>query len=174
MKIYAGSRCDEWGTPLELIALLGLKEDTLDVCASAENHKFAQYWTKEDDCLNRDWPREQWCWMNPPFSQALSFFKKAAHEAAKGSKIVAIYKASNLETEVWQDVIFTNASAVLFLKGRTNYVTGQDNSKGVPFGSAIIYFNMWPLQSRLKGKFFRLKLNREHGDIFQTCRRTKP
>lgn len=158
MNIYEGSRCDEWGTPPELIAALNLKADTLDVCASAENHKFPQYWTKEDDCLEKDWPREQWCWMNPPFSKALRFFEKAAKEAAKGSKVIAIYKASNLEAKVWQEVIFPHASAILFIKGRTNYVIDGKGSKGVPFGSAIIYFNMWPLQSKIQGHCLRLTI----------------
>lgn len=143
MNIYSGGRCDEWGTPPELITALSLK-NCFDVCATAENHKFPQYWTKDDDCLIRNWPRTRLCWMNPPFSQALSFFKKSAHEAAKGSKIVAIYKATNLETKVWQEVIFPHASAVLFLKGRTNFVIEGKGSKGVPFGSAIIYFNLVP------------------------------
>ena len=158
MNIYSGGRCDEWGTPPELIEKLGLKEDTFDVCASDENHKFPQYWTKHDNCLRRPWPREQWCWMNPPFSSAYSFFEKAAKEADEGSKIVAIYKASNLEAKVWQELIFPHASAILFLKGRTNYVIEGKGSKGVPFGSAIIYFNMWPLQLKLEGQLITLKI----------------
>jgi len=157
MNIYRGGRCDEWGTPPELIEQLGLK-DMFDVCASPENHKFPDYWTKHDNCLRRPWPREQWCWMNPPFTSAYSFFQKAAKEAAEGSKIVAIYKASNLEAKVWQEVIFPHASAILFLKGRTNYVIEGKGSKGVPFGSAIIYFNLWPLKANVEGQLLRLKI----------------
>ena len=142
MHIYKGSRCDEWGTPPELLQAIGLT-DALDVCASAENHKFPNYWTKEDDCLSRDWPLDQWCWMNPPFSQANAFFKKAANEAERGVRIMAIYKASNLEIKTWQEVIFPTASAILFLNKRTEYIGG--GGKGVPFGSAIIYFNMVPV-----------------------------
>lgn len=142
MNIYKGKRSDEWGTPPELLEALNIKK-SFDVCASHENHKFPGYWTKEDDCLSRDWPLEQWCWMNPPFSQAHTFFEKASKEAARGVKIQAIYKASNLETKTWQDVIFPTASAILFLNKRTNYVGG--GGKGVPFGSAIIYWNMVPV-----------------------------
>ena len=82
MNIYSGGRCDEWGTPPELIEKLNLKEDTFDVCASA----------------------------------------------------------------------------ILFLKGRTNYVIEGKGSKGVPFGSAIIYFNMWPFQLKLEGQLITLKI----------------
>ena len=154
MNIYKGSRCDEWGTPPELLQAIALI-NAFDVCASAENHKFPAYWTKEDDCLSRDWPLDQWCWMNPPFSQAHTFFKKAAKEAARGVKIVAIYKASNMESKTWQEAIFPHATCMLLLKGRTEYVGG--GGKGVPFGSAIIYFNAIPLKlSKDLGKLILL------------------
>ena len=162
MKIYEGSRSDEWGTPRDLLDALGLKADrldVLDVCASADNHKFPGYWTKEDDCLSRDWPKEQWIWMNPPFSQAHAFFKKAVKEAARGCWIVCIYKASNMETKTWQELILPHASSILILKGRTNYVTGAERSDNVPFGSAIIYFNAVPLQlSKNLGHLFYLRM----------------
>lgn len=147
MNIYKGGRCDEWGTPPDLLEAIGLT-DAFDVCASADNHKFPEYWTKADNCLRRPWPRKKdgkTCWMNPPFSSAYSFFQKAAKEAAEGSVIFAIYKASNLETKTWQEAIFPHASCILFLKGRTNYVMEGKGSKGVPFGSAIIMYNTWPL-----------------------------
>lgn len=39
----------------------------IDVCASAENHKLREYWTKEDDALVRPWHgRRVWC--NPPYA----------------------------------------------------------------------------------------------------------
>ena len=156
MKIYEGSRSDEWGTPPELLKEI-TKRDLFDVCASAENHKFPNYWTKEDDCLSRDWPLDQWCWMNPPFSQAHTFFKKAAKEAERGVKIICIYKASNLETKTWQEVIFPTASAILFLNKRTQYVGG--GGRGVPFGSAIIYFNLVPITDvKHLGKLFFFRM----------------
>ena len=132
-----------------MLEAIGL-ENAFDVCASAENHKFTGYWTKSDNCLKRPWPRAsngKTCWMNPPFSSAFSFFQKAAKEASEGSVIFAIYKTSNLEAKVWQEAIFPHASCILFLKGRTNYIIDGKGSKGVPFGSAIIMYNTWPLDS---------------------------
>jgi phage N-6-adenine-methyltransferase len=147
MDIYKGLRSDEWGTPPELLQAIGLT-DAFDVCASAENHKFPKYWTKENNCLSRDWPLDQWCWMNPPFSQAYAFFKKAANEAANGVRIVAIYKASNLETKTWQEVIFPYADKILILNKRTEYVGA--GGRGVPFGSALIFYNCEDLWYRAK------------------------
>ena len=147
MNIYKGSRCDEWGTPPELLEqIIHPNWNMFDVCASDENHKFPDYWKKSDNCLRRPWPIDRTCWMNPPFSSAKSFFEKAAKEAARGVKIVAIYKACNLDTKTWQEAILPHASAVLFLKGRTNYVMDGGRSKNVPFGSAIIYYNMVPVK----------------------------
>jgi phage N-6-adenine-methyltransferase len=143
VDIFKGEKSDEWGTPPELLADLGLGiRDALDVCASPVNAKFEQYWTKDDDCLVRSWPHNKICWMNPPFSKATAFFRKAVEEAQKGAKIVAIYKSTNLETSLWQNIILPSCDGVLFLKGRTEYVREQSTGKGVPFGSALIFFNI--------------------------------
>ncbi|NBW83288.1 hypothetical protein EBR21_16180, partial [bacterium] len=143
MDIFKGEKSDEWGTPPELLIELGLGvRDALDVCASPVNKKFAEYWTKDDDCLGKEWPKNKICWMNPPFSKATSFFHKAVEEAQKGTKVLAIYKTTNLETLLWQNVILPHCDGVLFLKGRTEYVREQSAGKGVPFGSALIFFNI--------------------------------
>ena len=87
MNIYKGSRCDEWGTPPELLEqIIHPNWNMFDVCASDENHKFPDYWKKSDNCLRRPWPIDRTCWMNPPFSSAKSFFEKAAKEAARGGQ----------------------------------------------------------------------------------------
>lgn len=152
MDIYKGSRLDEWGTPPKLIRVdLGLGVyDALDVCASKENHKFAAYWTETDNALTQAWPVNQLCWMNPPYSQARQFFEKAASEAARGVKIIAIYKATNLETDLWQSVIFGSAKGILFIRGRTEYLNGAETKKGVPFGSALIFYNTTPTSEQKK------------------------
>ena len=141
MDIYKGGRNDEWGTPRDILEKIDLK-DALDVCASAINAKFTDYWTKEDNVLSRDWPLDRVCWMNPPFSEAEVWFKKAANEAARGVQIAAIYKATNLETKTWQEAIFPHASGIVFLRGRTEYIREDSKGGGVPFGSAIIFYNM--------------------------------
>ena len=56
--------------------------------------------------------------------------------------MVAIYKATNLETKTWQGAILPHCDGVLFLKGRTEYVRPDEKGGGVPFGSAIIFYNV--------------------------------
>lgn len=142
MDIYKGGRSDEWGTPPELIEKIGISDNGFDVCASALNAKFKDYWTKEDNALSKDWPLDRVCWMNPPFSNSMVWFKKAAKEAARGVKIVAIYKSTNIETKTWQEAILPHCDGILFLKGRTEYIRDESRGRGVPFGSALIYYNM--------------------------------
>lgn len=157
MDIYKGGRCDEWGTPPSLLESMNLK-DAHDVCASAENRKFQSYWTKADDALSRDWPKDKVCWMNPPYSHAKQFFEKAANEAFRGVKVIAIYKATNLETDLWQSVIFKTASGILFIRGRTEYMNGAEAKKGVPFGSALVFYNVLPnRETRALGQYVHIK-----------------
>jgi hypothetical protein len=51
-------------------------------------------------------------------------------------KGVAIYRCDNLETGLWQKIIFPNADWIFFPKGRVNY-EGLDGS-GSRFPSALI------------------------------------
>jgi len=57
----------EAGTPPDLFAQLHSEyRFTIDVCASAINHKLPCYLTKEDDALDADWSGER-AWCNNPF-----------------------------------------------------------------------------------------------------------
>lgn len=142
-----GSKKDDWETPSWIIDLLKQEcKINFDLCASDENHKCELYFSEGNSCLTNAWPMQYTYFMNPPFSKAKIFFEKVAEEAKNGKKIVCIYKAANLETKLWQDVILPNAQ-VLFLKKRVNYVTDGKPSKGVTFGSALIFFNVEPTES---------------------------
>lgn len=50
------SASDDWATPQELFNQLNSEfAFTLDPCASADNAKCAQYYTKEQDGLKQNW-----------------------------------------------------------------------------------------------------------------------
>ena len=134
---YKGSRSDEWGTDKLLFEHLNeLYRFNLDVAATRKNHLCKRYFTLKSDALKQpDW--KGMCWLNPPFSIARPFF-----EQARFYRVVAIYKACNLETALWQDVIFPHAVWVCFIRGRTEYIKPTKNKNGVPFGSALIGFNV--------------------------------
>lgn len=79
-------------------------------------------------------------WMNPPFSKALEMFKHFFEIIPNG---VAIYRCDNMETKVWQEVIFPNASWVFIPNKRIAY-EGMDG-KGSRFPSALIGLNVEPV-----------------------------
>ena len=50
------SRTDEWATPAKLFADLDAEfHFDLDPCATDENHKCPDYFTKEQDGLTKNW-----------------------------------------------------------------------------------------------------------------------
>lgn len=55
-KALFTSDSDEWATPKDFFDRLDAEFNfTLDPCATDENHKCPQYFTKEDDGLGKDW-----------------------------------------------------------------------------------------------------------------------
>ena len=157
---YAGARSDEWGTPDSIFNVLHEHFNfALDLAASEDNTKCPLFFSAERSALERPWPHCITSWLNPPFSQAEAFFEKAAAEAKEGAQVVAIYKASNMETATWQKHIFPHATHVLIPRRRVEYVTGGDKRRhGVPFPSAIIGYNvsLEGVAKRIKGTLLHL------------------
>ena len=82
-EIIGESKSIEYSTPLKIVEPL-IKEFniTRDVCASFENHKLPDYWTKEDNALIKTWKGN--CWMNPPFSRDLNKWVRKAYAETYG------------------------------------------------------------------------------------------
>jgi hypothetical protein len=141
--IYAGSRSDEWGTPQALWDILNAQYFFIfDLAASAANTKCGAYFSKDASFLNAllpDFPLM--FWLNPPFSLSREFFRKLRLMREENDEIrgVAIYKASNTETETWQKEIFPATSWIHFLAKRVNY---EGCGKSAPFPSALIGYNV--------------------------------
>lgn len=73
------SNTDEWSTPSELFNQLNEEfHFTLDVCATPDNAKCKDYYTKEQDGLSQDWYGT--VWMNPPYGRAIAKWIEKAHE----------------------------------------------------------------------------------------------
>lgn len=144
---YKGPRLDNWGTPPELIDALkrtvGINFDLASdganaVCEECFEHPFA-------DALELPWPKDRVCFLNPPFSQANAFFRKAAEETKKGAGLVALYKSNNMETDTWQNWILPHAALVLLLNRRTAFVPPKDyqgEEHGPGFSCALIFYNL--------------------------------
>ena len=121
---------DEWQTPSYLFDILKTQYHfQFDCCATAENRKCALY---SDDLESLD-SIPIMAWMNPPYSIAWKMFEQYFSIVKKG---VAIYRCDNMETALWQKVIFPNADWIFIPDRRISY-EGIDGT-GVRFPSALI------------------------------------
>jgi phage N-6-adenine-methyltransferase len=160
MDLYKGPRSDLWETPPEIIAELKSIGCNFDVASNGENAKFDHFFDANFfDAMVESWPKDRVCFLNPPFSRAREFVEKTVCEAKRGVKIALLYKASNLETAIWQKWIFPNASAIIFLERRVNFISPiGEKANQPPFGCAIAFFNIpfdGAAKANLKGFWFR-------------------
>lgn len=133
---------DRWATNAKLWNNLSSQYlFEFDCCASEDNTKTEKY----SDDFEKVNEVEGVAWMNPPFSKAMVMFRHFFEVVAYG---VAIYRCDNMETKLWQDIIFPNATWILVLRGRLGYSpfdkeTGK-RDVGARFPSALIGFNVPP------------------------------
>ena len=133
--IVGKSKSIEYSTPLAIVNPL-IKEFDLvkDVCASNDNYKLPDYWTKEDDALIKDWYGN--CWMNPPFDRNLNKWVRKAHNESflhGGTKVCLIPVRSN--TKWWMEV--APDSEIRFINGEVNF---NDEARGLWLPMCIIIF----------------------------------
>ena len=147
---------DLWQTNQELFDLLDSQyEFTFDCCASQENKKCPKF---TDDFLSRqkDYLKDNICWMNPPFSKSKEMFEHFFKVVKRG---VSIFRIDNPETKVWQDIIFPNASWIFIPKGRVSYTTfdiDMRGGNGTRFPSALIGFNV-PTPNFVEGTILKVE-----------------
>ena len=137
----------DWETPWTLFnplnEVFGFK---LDVCATHENTKHRIFYTLLNDGLVQDWHKLDLpvCWCNPPYNQAEKWLRKAHEEALKGCTVVCLV-AARPDTKAWQNVIFPNAQAICFIRGRIKFV-GAKGPGNVPERAGSV--QGWPDMGR--------------------------
>jgi phage N-6-adenine-methyltransferase len=133
---------DEWGTPQELFDFLAtFFAFDVDVAATAENAKCKEFWTKEDDGLQQRWAPEKTFWMNPPYSQAGKWVRKADEAAAAGAIVVGLLP-NRSATGWYKDFVVPNAH-IIQLHGRAKFIPGHKpiQNSSAPFASILV---IWP------------------------------
>lgn len=124
---------DTWLTPRYILEQLGGFD--LDPCAAdAQPHWVAPIsFQKDDDGLLKPWGDGR-VFMNPPFSNTAPWLEKhAAH--GKGISLVP----ASVESRVWRSHVWTKASAVLLLHGRTRFCNPDGSStQGRPLRSIAL------------------------------------
>ena len=135
------SQKEDWETDPELFAKLNsIFEFKVDVCANEKNKKLDNYYSPEKNGLIQDWKAENGpCWCNPPYGRKIGKWTgKGWEEAQRGTQSVFLI-AARTETLPWFNHIHGKADAILFFKGRLDFVGADD---GAPFPSALVMYNL--------------------------------
>ena len=143
----ANAKVDDRALPPEDFAKLHERfAFTIDVAASAENHKTALYYTQENCGLRATWSGER-VYCNPPYSNIRPWVDKAASEV-EAELIVMLLPANRTEQGWWQDLVEPHRDRsgsrlrVEFLRGRLRFLSPGQTTIGTnerpPFGSCLL------------------------------------
>ena len=147
---------DEWYTPKEIIDALGVFDT--DPCAPVTplwNTAKVMY-NKSNDGLTKNWIGR--VWLNPPYSKPLmwQFVEKLAEH---GNGIALLF--NRCDSNKFQDVIFTNATGIMFLRNRIKFFRPDGTRGDSPgCGSILVAFgedNAEVLRTcNIEGKYVRI------------------
>ena len=149
------SKSIEWYTPEWIFTKLNVKFD-VDVCTKKGGINYIpanKYFCKEDDGLLQEWVGSVWC--NPPYGKETSIWLEKFCQHKNGIALVF----ARTDTKWFHNTV-EKADAVLFLKGRVQFVDGDNktNKTGSTRGSMLIAFGKNNVEAlkNLEG-FFVLK-----------------
>lgn len=134
-SVHFSSQTDDWSTPQWLFDSISREFlFTLDPCASRENAKCRQYFTKQEDGLMLSWEGET-VFMNPPYGRIIGRWIRKAHEEARRGATVVCLVPARTDTEWFHR--YCVSAEVRFLRGRLKFGSAKSSA---PFPSAIIIF----------------------------------
>ena len=136
-KVMFSSASDNWPTPQDLFDQLNEEFDfDLDPCASANNAKCAQYFTKEQDGLKQNWGGKR-VFCNPPYGREIGkWVEKCSKEATKANTLCVMLIPARTDTKWFHNYIY-NKAEVRFLKGRLKFGNSKNSA---PFPSMVVIF----------------------------------
>ena len=140
-----GTGENEWHTPAKYIeaarkVLGGIDVDPASSDAAQATIQAAEYFTKLDDGLTREWHGR--VWLNPPYSHPAiwHFVEKLVVELCAGRATEAILLTHNYTDTAWFHHGESIARAVCFTRGRVKF-TDIDGDECAPTqGQAFFYF----------------------------------
>lgn len=142
LQVLFSSKTDDHSTPQDFFNKLNEEyQFDLDVCASVENAKCPNFFTKENDALKQDWKGT--CWMNPPYGRdIINWMQKAYNEHKKNKNTIVCLVPVRTDTNWWHSYVEGKAK-VKFIKGRLKFGNAQNSA---PFPSALVIYK--PRQKR--------------------------
>jgi phage N-6-adenine-methyltransferase len=127
---------DRWETPRHIFESLNKRfRFFLDAACTKDNCLCPNgfYFDLGDDGLTENWKRQagkRFIWLNPPFSQAGLWVRKACESECN---VVVIVQADT-GTNWWHDFVAGKASEIIFYRGRVQFrhPSGIESKKGTP------------------------------------------
>jgi len=135
--VMFSSKTDEWSTPQKFFDGLNAEfRFDLDPCASAENFKCKNYFTKEEDGLNQDWGGHS-VFCNPPYGRQIpKWVEKGFNESKKPKTTVVMLLPARTDTSWFHDYCYGKAE-IRFVRGRLRFGGCVYNA---PFPSMVVVF----------------------------------
>lgn len=139
----------------------------LDPCAPAHNPTGARnFYTKERNGLVQNWAagaRGGWAFVNPPFSELITWVALVIFWARRGVEIVLLTPQDS--TPLWHDALDESAALACPLKRRVRYVYPEGAAQ--PKGCAMFATTLWYLGSR---QSLFVAAMHGHGHLYQPGR----
>jgi phage N-6-adenine-methyltransferase len=163
ISVHFSSAKDEWATPQELFdALDRIYHFTLDPCATGENAKCPQFYTREQDGLSQPW--DGVVYVNPPYGRQIGQWVRKAFESSQSGATVVMLLPARTCTSWWHE--FVVRGSVTFLRGRLKFGGAKTSA---PFPSAIVVFSGSAMTPRLRQCGVCRKLFAESRSNVLTC-----
>lgn len=133
------STSQEWATPDDVFMPLQKEFGfTLDAAANWENARAAQFFTADDNALEKDWGKEI-VWLNPPYGATtgrLSEWVAKGLSAARGGSTVVMLIPARTNTGWFHDLCL-RFGEVRFIRGRPRFIGAR---YGLPQPLCIVIF----------------------------------
>ena len=136
-ELMFSSKTDLWETPQDLFDKLNKEfHFALDVCATPENAKCEEFYTKEQDGLKQPWKGTVWC--NPPYGRQIGEWVRRAFLASVSGSTVVMLLPARTDTKWFHDYIYRrNNVEIRFIRGRLKF---GGNKNSAPFPSMVVVF----------------------------------
>ena len=129
------SATGEWETPQDVFDALNEEFGPfdLDPCATPENAKCPNYYTKEQNGLAQPWWGK--VFVNPPYGRDIKrWVRRCWATAGLSSELVVALIPSRTDTAWWHDFVM-KAGEIRFIRGRLKFGGAEH---GAPFPSCIV------------------------------------
>ena len=134
-ELMFSSKTDLWETPQDLFDKLNKEfHFALDVCATPENAKCEEFYTKEQDGLKQPWKGTVWC--NPPYGRQIGEWVRRAFLASVSGNTVVMLLPARTDTRWFHEYIYGKAE-IRFIRGRLKFGGSQNSA---PFPSMVVVF----------------------------------